>query len=104
MKAGTEKIIKDKLSELKEIPEGFHFDREEIWKRLDVRLKLQERESNWWRAIVTSFARIWHEWSRLFAPRQKKRLLKNSLRISRRRARRMHPDRWSHFRVRQKKN
>jgi len=96
------KKIKKKLSELKEIPEGFQFDPERTWKKLDLRLSSESHEPgrNWWETIVNSFSRVLRELSKLFVPQGKKRPMKNR----RRKRRRMHPKGWGPFSIRQNKN
>ncbi len=75
----AKKQIKKKLNELNEIPEGFHFDQEETWKRLEVRMDLDStpRGPNWLRYPFLWFTRLTRAISRLvsrdFPPKPNRR-------------------------------
>lgn len=63
MKAGKQNIIKKKLNELNEIPEGFHFDQQETWKRLEMRMDSGSQKGS----LVLWFQRLIHAISKLAA-------------------------------------
>ena len=52
----AEKLIKEKLDELNEIPEGFHFDQADTWKRIQMRLDEESSLTRLKRAIFGLFA------------------------------------------------
>jgi hypothetical protein len=63
MKTGKQNIIKKKLNELNEIPEGFHFDQQETWQRLEMRMDSGSPKEG----LVLWFQRLIRAVSRLFA-------------------------------------
>ena len=65
----AEKLIKEKLNELNEIPDGFHFDQADTWKRLQTRMDADSYMPgpSWLHYPVLWFTQLKHAISRLFA-------------------------------------
>ncbi len=79
MKTGKQNLIREKLNELDEIPEGFRFDQEGTWKRLEMRMDSKPSNGR----LVLWFKRLIRAISKAFAgntiqnpnrPRSRKRL------------------------------
>ena len=61
MKAGNQNIIKKKLNELNEIPEGFHFDQQETWKRLEMRMDSGSQKGSlvlWFQRLIRAISKL----------------------------------------------
>ena len=74
MRTETEKSIKRKLDQLKDIPDGFHFDPEEIWQKLDAKLITASRNKKllWFNAAKNWLTKLWNQLTSSPNPGKKK--------------------------------
>jgi hypothetical protein len=61
MRTGKQNIIREKLNELDEIPEGFGFDQEETWQRLEMRMDSGSQKPGlvlWFRRLIRAISTL----------------------------------------------